>query len=379
MSQVLEEHRRYLADAARLAAFDAAIRKVVRPGDVVVDLGSGTGVLGLLACRAGASRVYSIESTALIGLAREICKANGFGDQVTFIREHSSRVELPEKADVVVGDQVDGFGFGAGLFEYFADARARFLKPGGWTVPCRVDFMAAAIEEPEIRAKVDFWETNPFDLDVSAATAAALNVEHFVEFSAAHLLGPPVELASLDASVPIPSPLNCRREIVIERPGTLHGVGGWFSALLAEGVPMTNAPGAAGSINRAQVFLPIDRPVSVVPGERVDVELQILSSEPITNWRVSVRDSTGERRAISRHSSFKGMLVSAEDLRRQRPDFTPSLSPRGKARRAVLDLCDGDTPLARIEAEIHRRHPEQFATVAEAAAFVAEVVAHSAR
>ena len=70
MSQVLDEHRHYLADQARTAAYRQAISEVVRPGDVVLDLGEGTGLLGLLACQAGASRVYSIENGGVIELAR---------------------------------------------------------------------------------------------------------------------------------------------------------------------------------------------------------------------------------------------------------------------------------------------------------------------
>ena len=46
MSLVLDEHRAYLADTSRLDAFDAALRALVRPGDVVLDLASGTGILG---------------------------------------------------------------------------------------------------------------------------------------------------------------------------------------------------------------------------------------------------------------------------------------------------------------------------------------------
>ena len=378
MSQVLEEHRRYLADSARLGAFDSAIRQLVRPGDIVVDLGSGTGVLGLLACRAGASRVYSIESTALIGLAREICRANGFADRVTFIRENSRRVELPERADLVVADQIDGLGFEAGLFDYFADAHARFLKPGGKMIPARVDFIAAAVEQPDIRSKLDFWATEPFGFDLSAMWPAALNTEHFVEYSATDLLAPPAVIASFNTGEGLAYPVECRAEIVIERPGILHGIGGWFAALLADGVPLTNSPTAVGAIKRAQIFLPIERVVPVAQGDRVVVELQIVKADPMMNWKVSVCDDAGTESAASRHSSFKGMLVSSEDLRRQRPDFAPALSARGQARHAILELCDGSRPLTEIEAEILRRFPEQFDDSADASAFVAEVVAQSA-
>ena len=119
---VLSEHRQYLSDEARISAFRRAIEEIVNPGEVVLDLGSGTGILGLLACRAGAGRVYAIEESGMIGLAREVCQANGFQDRVVFIKGLSTRVELPEKVDVVVADQIGRLGFEAGVFEYFRDA-----------------------------------------------------------------------------------------------------------------------------------------------------------------------------------------------------------------------------------------------------------------
>src|SRR6187551_1996899 len=125
MSLELDEHRQYLDDAPRVAAFARAIAAAVRPGDVVVDLASGTGILGLLACRAGAARVYAIEADAIATLAVEIARANGFGDRLHVVHAHSSEARIPERADVVISDQIGRFGFEAGLLPLFAGARAR--------------------------------------------------------------------------------------------------------------------------------------------------------------------------------------------------------------------------------------------------------------
>src|SRR5207249_237821 len=116
----LYEHRCYLADEARVSAFRQAIAQVVRPGDVVLDLGAGTGILGLLACRAGARQVYSIEQGGIIELARRLYEVNGFQDRVIFIKGLSTNVDLPEKVDVIFADQI-GFGPEFGLVDYFSD------------------------------------------------------------------------------------------------------------------------------------------------------------------------------------------------------------------------------------------------------------------
>ena len=101
---------KYLTDEVRLSAYQRPINATVRPGDVVLDLGSGTGILGLFACRAGAAYVYSIEVSSIIGLAREICRVNGFLDRVTYMRGLSTELELSRKADVVVADEIGNLG-----------------------------------------------------------------------------------------------------------------------------------------------------------------------------------------------------------------------------------------------------------------------------
>jgi hypothetical protein len=68
------------------------------------------------------------------------------------------------------------------------------------------------------------------------------------------------------------------------------------------------------------------------------------------------------------------MLICQEDMVRMRPDFVPVMSPWGKARQTVLQLCDGRRMLQEIEEGVLRGHPDLFPGRAEAAAFTAEVV-----
>lgn len=365
---VVDEHRQYLSDGPRLAAFRDAIARVVKPGDVVVDLGAGTGILGLLACRAGAGRVYAIDDGGMIQLAREICRANGFGDRVVFVKGLSERVTLPERADVVVADQIGRFGFEAGVLEYFADARKRFLKPGGRTIPARISLEVAPVEHAELAGQVEFWSGRPEGFDVRPARAIAANTGYPARLHAEHLLSKPAVLAALDLATATAGPFQGEVSVDITRLGLLHGVGGWFTAEMAPGVTMSNSPLAPGPINRHNVFFPVDCAVAVEPGDRVRIRMRIIPTASIVAWTVEVKG-----RSFT-HSTFKGMLLAPEDLARTKPDFSPALTPWGLARRTVLELCDGRRPLAEIEGEVRARHGALFGSAGEAATFVAEVV-----
>jgi protein arginine N-methyltransferase 1 len=377
MSLVLDEHREYLTDEPRLACFRKAVGEVVRPGDVVVDLGSGTGVLGLFACQAGAARVYSIDQGPILGLNQQICRANGLEDRVTFIKRFSLQADVPEKVDVVLADQIGRFGFEAGVLEYFYDARQRFLKPSGKMIPSKIELWAASVEMPELYANVEFWSRRPANFDFEPARAIAVNTGYAVNLEPKHLLSEPGRLASLDLSTSTTAAFKGKSLYTITRAGQMHGVGGWFSAQLSPTVMMTNSPLAKTRINRRNVFFPIDRPVRLAVGDRVLVAMHILPTEGLVTWSVEVSshgNSSSLRTAAFQHSTFKGMLLCRDDLRRTQPKFVPKRTPWGDARLSVLTLCDGQRPLAEIEKEVYARHPKLFHSPAEAATFVAEVV-----
>ena len=72
-----EVHRTMIRDRVRTDAFRRAIDSVVRPGDVVLDVGAGSGTLSVFAARAGAARVYAVEQTSVAVLAQDLIAANG--------------------------------------------------------------------------------------------------------------------------------------------------------------------------------------------------------------------------------------------------------------------------------------------------------------
>lgn len=373
MSLIVDEHREYLSDPMRLAAFRRAITEVVRPGAVVADVGSGTGILGLMALEAGASRVYSVEATGMIEIARALASANGFADRWRPVQRHSAEVDLPEPADVLVSDFVGRFGFDAGVFEIGPDVARRWLRPGGTLVPSRVAMFLAPVERPDMYAQVHFWSRPCAGFDVTPAFTWAVNTGYPVTLASGDLLGDGAEVFAAPTGAPLPPSVRAEVALRITRRGTLHGLGGWASAQLSPGVTMTNAPLAAERIARRNVFLPLARPVAVERGDDVRVQFGLRAADHIVNWRVDLPSRPGAMQPEA-HSTLSGMLLSRDDLRRTSPGFVPVLTPRGEGRLTTLQLCDGRRSLREVEDLVYERHPALFRSRGEAAAFVAEVV-----
>jgi predicted RNA methylase len=124
-----------LYDKQRTAYLRDAIFATIQPGDVVVDAGSGSGILGLFAAQAGASKVYCVElNPEYIHIIEQNARANGVSDKIVPICADATTVVLPEKVDVIISEIISGGFFYEPQLQVLTNLR-RYLKPGGATVP----------------------------------------------------------------------------------------------------------------------------------------------------------------------------------------------------------------------------------------------------
>ena len=135
--------RGMLGDQLRCNAFDAAIRRAVKPGDIVVDVGSGSGILSLFAARAGAAHVYALELTSIAEDARRVIAANNLSDKITVIQGDAADFKGVERADVMIGEWIGSPWMQEWPhFEAFARVRDRLLAPGGRVIPQKLRVIA---------------------------------------------------------------------------------------------------------------------------------------------------------------------------------------------------------------------------------------------
>jgi len=371
---MLKEHLDYVADAARLESFRAAIARSIKPGSTVVDLGCGSGILGLLCLQAGAAHVYAIDETDMIEVARETLKRAGYADRSTFIRGKSTQIELPERVDLAICDHVGYFGFDYGVVELLADARRRFLNPGGRLIPQKVRLELAAVGSEKCAELVDNWATERVPSEFHWLRECSVNTKHPVELGKDDVLTPPAPLGEIDLRADNPEFFSWIAELQAARDGVMYGLGGWFDCELAEGVRMTNSPLAEKPIHRPQAFLPIEEAVTVKKGEAIHATVMARPADGLLAWNVRL-PASGKRFS---HSTWHGLPMTPEQLVRANPDRVAQLGREGRARLAVLGYCDGKRSAREIEEAVLRDHPQLFPDRAEISRFVARVLGRDA-
>ena len=271
MAKTLEEHFGYLSDRIKVERYREALQQAVQPGQVVLDLGCGSGLLGLMALEAGAGKVFFVEEGDILEAARQAVSNAGFADKAEFFRANSFELELPEPADVIVCDHVGYFGFDYGILALLGDAKKRFLKPGGVILPERIDLKLAPVGSDSCRKIVGQWRDGSVPDEFTWLASTAANTKHAVQLETGDLLADAATLGNLELGSDDPPYFSMSVELECARDGTLDGVAGWFDCQLFGDINMTNSPAANDALQRPQAFLPIETPVAISKGDPINV------------------------------------------------------------------------------------------------------------
>lgn len=151
-----------LKDTVRTKSYENAMVKNAHlfKGKTVLDIGCGTGILSMFACKAGAKHVYGIEMANIYKDAQKIVKENGFGNKITIINGKVEEVELPvPEVDIIISEWMGYFLLYEGMLDSVIFARDKWLKKGGLLFPDRAVIYLTAIEDSEYKKeKLGFWD-----------------------------------------------------------------------------------------------------------------------------------------------------------------------------------------------------------------------------
>lgn len=302
----IEFHRRLVNDQARMEAWRSAIEATVREGDVVLDVGSGTGVLAFFAARAGARRVFAVERSPMAALARRLAADNGLAGTVEVLRSDLEAVELPEPVDVIVSELVSKSFLGQRMEGLIGRAREKWLKPEGRIVPARVEGFLAPVEAADAWESLRFPPADLHGLDFTAAEFTAMSVPSSARLEDGALLAEPGLAYLYDAhATPADAGVDATLEWTAGRPGTLHGFYGTLRMELAPGVTLASQPPVLPSWDN--LFLPVPRAVPLTAGDRIGLRLRgehPAGTHPLWQWRTQVEPAGGSQPVRFRQSSF---------------------------------------------------------------------------
>jgi SAM-dependent methyltransferase len=289
----------------------------VRPGDTIVDLGSGTGILALAAARAGAKKVYAIEMDKLIQTARRAAEANGLADRIQFIQQHSAGVTLPEKVDVIVSECLGLMGLGGAMIPAVVELAQRSLKEGGRLIPQEISLFLAPVESPFHYEYVHVWDRQRFyGFDFSAFQETACHNVYIARFNREHFVAEPQKIASIHLLTGNITEVEVDLTFSAGRAGYLHGFCGWFETDLGGGVLLSTSPTSPPTIWK-QLYLPLAREVPLAEGSLIQVAFKLsnretwFQAEGYFRWNTCVTSRGDQAKIVSlKQSTLKSLVKS---------------------------------------------------------------------
>jgi len=227
-----------LKDIQRIETFREAISKSVRSGDVVLDLGSGTGYLSFLALQAGASKVYGIEyHQNLVEEAEQKAKELKLKNKVYFVHCYSLHLDRSaiKQVDIILSETLGFMGVGEGIVKYISDARRKWLKQNGKIIPQKIELYLIPILHPYSDGRK--------------------MKQAMIEVRPEYFRGEVVKIGEYDLLKDVEVKIDKEFTFVL-RGEKINGFGGWFRAQLSPNVTLDTSPFSSQTCWN-QMFYPI--------------------------------------------------------------------------------------------------------------------------
>jgi len=268
-------HYGIINDSVRNEVYQAALARHVRPGMIVFEVGAGTGILAMLAARAGAAHVYTCErEPLLVEVARENIARNGLSDRVTVIPKLSNDVrlgeDLPVRADLFVAEIVDNGLLGEEALAITADVSERLLTPEAILLPDRIELRGTLAGGPG-------WSRG-----FRAGTACGLDVSALDRLGPARVQSPSGMEPDLAEDVTVLHfdlksaadyrPAKHSVHLTVRKEGVAEGFLHWIWLRFGEGLEYSNRPPMKSCWGPIINVFP--KPLPVTSGQSVEMQVQ---------------------------------------------------------------------------------------------------------
>ncbi len=271
-------HIPMLNDVRRNDAFEAAIIAALAqtgPDARVLDIGTGSGLLSMMAARAGARSVTACEMVPIIAdMARQIIADNGYAERITVHTAPSTELKvgehLDERADILVSEILSSDLLTEHVIDTFEDAHARLLKPDAIVIPRAASAIGCLVESQVLADYVFVDQVSGFDISRFGALASPKLPIHGT-MTDWKRLSDDVELVHIDLTrTQHQSDLHLLQINVLE-DGIATGIVQWMHVDLADGITFDNHPDGYTDGGWLQVLHNFPEPVAVRAGDVLNV------------------------------------------------------------------------------------------------------------
>ena len=267
-------HFDIVQDAGRNNAYESALRRKIIPGCKVLEIGTGTGLLAMMAARAGAAEVITCESDPAIAMAaRRIIALNGFADRVRVVTKHSTDLDvdgdLRGPADMLVSEILANDLLGEGTLPVLEHACRHLLKPGASIIPARGRVRVALAEDDDWESArmgtVAGFDLTPFN------RLASPSREIYIGASRLTLRSEPADLFAFDFASGGPFPETRSEAILAAQGRRINGIAQWIALDMDDTGVYENRPEPGGDSSWWSVFHPFEKPLIAAPGQSITV------------------------------------------------------------------------------------------------------------
>ena len=282
--QQLRYQREMLMDTARTIAFEKAINEIVSSDDTVIDAGSGSGILAMMAARAGARKVYAIERSRVINIARAIAEKNGYSERVDFVQCMAEDFRCDEKATVLISELLGDFVLRELSFKSTCSVRDRCGAPNLKCIPSRVRMYMAPVEDAHLwlHEGLGYWKSPVYGFDFLPAFDVEYNRLGSVRTAVPEtsLLDDRVLVHDIDyVKTPVDEfYFDSQVEFTARRDGALHGFAGSFDMQLSPTIWLDTGSHSKET-HWQQVFFPLKDALPIHNNDRIAVNIKVQDPE----------------------------------------------------------------------------------------------------
>lgn len=288
-----------MGNMGRINANYEAIRRAVKPGDVVVDFGTGNGILAMFAAQCKPKKIYALDHSDFIEIAKEVADYNGYGHLIEFLQINSRDFSLSdEKADIIIQDQMGEALFDENMLDNVLDLKRRVLKPQGRILPARFQLFLEPVNLKFDHKAPFIWEQNLHGVDFSCLRdhqglqdyqyqsyrmrkVANDSVEKYL-CNPEPLLG--VDLHKIDDKDEVAKQYSSSR--VVQQDGTLDGFVAYFKVIFDDDIGYDTAPLNTNTHWQARLFRTEQKVLSA--GQTINYQLKIDNFVNPGSWSVDL-------------------------------------------------------------------------------------------